>query len=183
MIVTDRWIFVHVPKAAGSSITQAFGRKSDLPTHTPLFQVEKGERFAFGFVRNPWARMVSLYRFMCQKTWYPRDAFDQQAMRAQGFKSWLMDGHFIMAEETETVPMQRRPQMYWLDGCDYIGRVEDMPHSFHEACRLGGLGERSLPHINRTSGGDWRAEYDNDTAEFVAHWFAPDIERFGYEAP
>lgn len=181
MILNDRWIFVHVPKAAGSSVTQVLGQKADLPTHTPLHEIEKGDRFAFGFVRNPWARMVSLYRFLCQKRWYPRDQYDQEEVRRMNFREWLMHGHFVMAEDHPgAIAMQRRSQLWWLDGCDYIGRVEDFPHSFREACEVAGIEHRSLPHTNRTTGGDWRAEYDNDTAAFIAQHFARDIDRFGY---
>jgi hypothetical protein len=181
VIYNDRFIFVHVPKTAGSSVTAALGNKASVATHTPLHEVEKGDRFAFAFVRNPWARMVSLYRFMCQKQWFPRDAFDQDAVRKMGFRNWLLTDNFVMTEDHPgATPMQRRPQVWWTEGCDYVGRVEDMPNSFHEACNLAGIGPVRLPHSNRTSGSDWREEYDGETVEFVAEHFAADIERFGY---
>ena len=182
MIITDRWIFVHVPKAAGSSVTIALGGKSgNVATHAPLFAVDKGNRFAFGFVRNPWARMVSAYRFLCQKRIYEWDTIDQPAICEMGFKGWLMGPEWFMAEDDAEWPAyQIRPQMWWLQGCDYIGRVEDMPRSFDEACRLAGAAERDLGWQNRTHGDDWRKEYDNETRAFIARWFAPDIARFGY---
>lgn len=201
MIVTPKWVFVHVPKSAGTSATQALGGKTQgISTHTPLRCVDKGDRYAFGFVRNPWARMVSLYRFMCQKPFKRTDNFDQQMIRAMGFKRWLIEDSFIMQEDDHPEgepwvmkthwrgdgglplpPMQRRPQMWWLEGCDYIGRVEDFPHSWNEALERGGIKPRNLNRINTTKGGDWRAEYDDESRAFIAEHFAPDIEFGGYD--
>lgn len=181
MIVTDRWIFVHVPKTGGQSVTRAIGFKSRMPTHTPLHAIDKGERFAFGFIRNPWARMVSLYRFMCQRKWKHGDPYDPEAIRKAGFREWLLHHPFVMREDVVTVPLQNRSQMYWLAGCDFIGRTEDMPSSFRAACLRAGIKGRTLPHINRTRGGDWRLEYDDTTAEHVARHFAADIAFGGYE--
>lgn len=199
VIITDRYIFVHVPKTGGQSITQALGTKSKVATHTPLRCVEKGNRFAFGFVRNPWARMVSLYRFMCQKPFLRSDNFDQKAVREMGFRRWLMEDQFFMMEdrnptgepwamrthwrgdgETDLPPMQRRSQLWWLDGCDFIGRTECLAADLTKVLRLINVNPPSLGHINRTTGGDYRHEYDDETRAFVAEHFAPEIERFGY---
>lgn len=213
MIYKPNYIFIHVPKTGGMSVSNALGGKDKKnSTHTPLRCVPKENRFAFGFMRNPWARMVSLYRFLCQKNFRRTDNFDQEAVRQMGFKKWLMDDEFIMTEDDHpqgepwvmkdhwrTEPpveegygtraprpkavaaMQRRPQMWWLEGCDFIGFTENMPDDFYMACELGGITRhKELPHINRTKGGNWRNEYDDQTIEFVAKHFAPDIEVGGY---
>lgn len=212
MIYTDKYIFVHVPKTGGQSISNALGnhKKREQSTHTPLRCVEKGDRFAFGFIRNPWARMVSLYRFCCQKNMGRGDNFDQKEIRDMGFKKWLLEYPFYMKEDIKPLDnvgnrvirenwrsfdtpskefqkvedrverMQERPQMFWLDGCDYIGRVEDYPDSFHKALSVGGLEKRVLPHINKTKGGDWRLEYDNEMIDHVSNHFNRDIEQGGY---
>ena len=197
MIVNDRYIFVHTPKTGGQSITQALGgRTQRLSLHTPLRCIEKGNRFAFGFVRNPWSRMVSLYRFMSQKTVLKIDDYDQPGMVAMGFKAWVMEEQFFMEQDkspwpcltenwtgdggSELLPMQRRPQLWWLDGCDFIGFYEEMRGGFNIALHEIGLDPRPLPHINATQGGDWRAEYDDESRAFIAKHFAPDIDRFGY---
>jgi len=187
------------------------GKHKTISTHTPLRCVEKGDRFAFGFMRNPWARMVSLYRFLCQKNFKKRDNFDQEAVRRMGFKRWLLEDEFIMTEDdhpegepwvmkdhwrmppVEDEPfgakpprerylkaMQRRPQMWWLEGCDFIGKLENVDTDWTKALELGGIKARSLPHSNRTKGGDWRLEHNDQTIEFIAEHFAPDIEFGGY---
>lgn len=203
MIYTDKYIFVHVPKTGGLSISAALGGKSKkLSTHTPLKCVPKGKRYAFGFIRNPWARQVSLYRFLCQKSFKRTDNFDQEAIRRMGFKTWLMNDEFIMQEDDHpegepwvmkdhwrtdktsqhhrVMGMQKRPQMWWLHGCDYIGKVEDLPNSFNTALELAGIPPKKLPHINKTKGSDWRHEYDQDTFDFIQDHFEEDINFGGY---
>lgn len=186
MICTGSYAFIHVPKTGGMAVTQALGGKSPgYATHTPLHCITMGERFAFGFIRNPWARLVSLYRFMCQKTLRETDNFDQDAVREMGFRRWLMDDRFYMQEDAEWMtsdlpPMQRRPQMWWLRGCDFIGRFENLTDDFRRACRLIDMTPPRLNHVNVTKGGDWRAEYDMPARRFVEQHFAADIEFGGY---
>lgn len=203
MILDARLIFVHVPKTGGQSVARALGGKTaGVSTHAPLRCVERGDRFAFGFVRNPWSRMVSLYRFLCQKPFRRTDNFDQARVRAVGFKVWLTEGEFLMQEDdrpegepwimpafwkgdggASLPPMQRRPQMWWLKGCDFIGRFERLEDDFRRALRAVDRTPPALGHVNRTEGGDWRREYDDASAAFIAEHFAADIDLFGYRGP
>jgi len=201
VIYDPAYIFVHVPKTGGTSVCNALGRstRKEFPAHTPLRCVEKGNRFAFGFVRNPWVRMVSLYRFMCQKEFKRTDNFDQEHVRKMGFKRWLMDDRFIMQEDTlpggepwvmrthwtgdggtELPPMQRRPQLWWLKGCDFIGRTETLAADLAEVVARLDIKANEVGRNNTTKGGDWREEYDAETRAFIAEHFRPDIATFGY---
>lgn len=203
MILRPTWIFVHVPKTGGISIDMALGGKTrSVSRHTPLKCVAKGNRFAFGFIRNPWERKVSLYRYLCQKRFERGDNFNQQEVRQMGFKRWLMEDEFFMMEDDHPTgepwvmrkywrsdsghdlpPMQRRPQLWWLEGCDFIGRFERLRDDFREAVRRAKVRAEPIGHRNRTTGGDWRDEHDDETVAFIAEHFAPDIAAFGYEAP
>ncbi len=194
MILANSYIFVHVPKTGGQSVSAALGGKStSVSTHTPLAGVDREGRFAFGFVRNPWERMVSLYHFLCQKTFKHTDNFNQPEVRAAGFKRWLLEHEFYMQEDYlpngecwvvggygELPPMQRRPQLWWLDGCDYIGRCEHLQKDFNRVCERIGIRVAELPHINKTKHQHYRGYYDGDTRDFIEHYFQPEIERFGY---
>ena len=78
MLISDshRFLFVHVQKTGGSTIdnglTAALGDVRRIPAanrHAPLdrlLQLEPGlaDYWTAGFVRNPWARMVSWWRMM-----------------------------------------------------------------------------------------------------------------------
>lgn len=195
MIITDKYIFVHVPKTGGQSVSKALGGKNqEVSTHTPLWAVEKGQRFAFGFVRNPWARMVSLYHFLCQKEFKKTDNFRQDEVRAAGFKRWLIEHEFYMQEDylpvgecwvvggkdtKSMLPMQQRPQMFWLNGCDYIGRFENLKQDFLLA--TAGLKVRQLTHMNKTKHEQYQTYYDTETRNFISEYFAEDIKKFGYQ--
>ena len=196
MIINDQYIFVHVPKTGGQSVTVALGGRSGPYLHTPLAAVQKEKRFAFGFVRNPWDRLVSLYHFLCQKNFKQTDNFDQAKVREVGFKAWLMDDEFFMNEDLkipltrkqdkgspkyDMLPMQKRTQMWWLDGCDFIGQFESLSLDFYKACNLVGIKGKGLPHINKTEHRHYRYYYDGEMIDFVAQHFKPEIEQFGYQ--
>ena len=183
MIVTDSWIFVHNPKAGGASVEKALGEplKSG-HLHSPLSAIQKGGRAAFGFVRNPWDRMLSLYAYQCQKPQPPKSPAYQQLIRDNGFKWWLMeDEYFIEGWTPGLEPIQRRSQMWWLEGCDFIGRFENLRLSFSWICGLYGIKERPLPHINASSHAHYSTYYDDESRAFVAEHFAPEIELIGYQ--
>src|SRR5258707_7699115 len=82
-----RCIFIHIPKTAGTSLSQAlFGRHS---RHIPYIEYEKGnprkfrQYFKFTFVRNPWDRLVSTYFFLKQGGLAPADPrWADQQLRA-----------------------------------------------------------------------------------------------------
>ena len=198
LIIDDKrkLIFVHVPKTGGQSISAALGGKtSGIPTHTPLFARDNPEYFKFGFVRNPWDRLVSLYSFLCQKQFKKTDNFKQDEVRAAGFKRWLIEHKFYMQEDylscgecwvvggddtKQLPPMQRRSQMFWVQGCDFIGCFENLAEDFRKACEMAGVKAKNLPHKNTTQHKHYREYYDDTARGFVAHHFKPEIEQFGY---
>jgi len=184
VILADKYIFVHVPKTGGQSISRALGGKTqDIATHTPLSAVDKDNRFAFGFVRNPWDRMVSLYCFLCQKTFKVTDNFNQKEVKKAGFKKWLMQYEFYMQEDClreGLQPMQRRTQLFWLRNCDYVGMLERIENDFKIACKLASIKQETLPHVNKTERGVYQQYYDNKSREHVAKFFEPEITKFGY---
>lgn len=189
-------MFVHVPKTGGQSICAALGGKTaDVSTHAPLFAYDNPNYFRFGFMRNPWDRMVSLYSFLCQKTFKKSDNFKQPEVRAAGFKRWLMEHEFYMQEDylpngecwvvggndTQVLPpMQRRSQMFWLDGCDFIGQMESLSDDFREICKMANIKAKSLPHRNKTSHKHYQEYYDDESRDFVDCHFKKDIILGGY---
>ena len=202
------FVFVHVYKNAGSSITEVLKPHGDLPprlddrlrrcrwigesglhigkfhffcNHASASEIRAelgGDRFdkmfSFGFVRNPWSRLVSLYH-------YKRVAIDASGTRrfTTSFEDWIA--------QLPHAPDKPPPQMHFLFSNEgkqlvsYIGRFEKLPRD------LGYIGDRigvsftSLGHLNATRHGHYRDYYDPRSREVVRRLFAPDIERFGYE--
>ena len=187
MILAPGYVFIHVPKTAGQSITSAIGERVSLPMHTPRFAVNVGERASFAFVRNPWARMVSFYRYLCQRHPLPGDMHNPSKMREMGFCAWLTGDPFWLAQDKawggrKLPPVQKRSQLWWANGCSLIGTVENLQQDFSDACWLAQIRNPSrLPRLNATEGGNWRDEYDVASRAFVAYYFAEDAKQFGYQ--
>ncbi|QYK40135.1 MAG: sulfotransferase family 2 domain-containing protein [Paracoccaceae bacterium] len=198
-VVGTGFLFIHVPKAAGQSLSARLGGVSrTLPGHAPLWWIDpaiRKDRFAFGFVRNPWDRLVSLYAFQSTKTVKNGESAEYQAfIRSIGFTRWLLEDRMFMPQDAawmapDLPPMQQRSQMWWVDGCDFVGNVETLDADFagiapRLALRRGwrevlGLRPR-MAHRNRSARAGYRDYYDAGTTAFVARHFAPEIERFGY---
>ena len=61
---SDNWLYVHVPKTGGTSISALLSEEvcENLAVHGKLqSQRNLGNRFVFGFVRNPFEWFGSLY--------------------------------------------------------------------------------------------------------------------------
>lgn len=68
-ILDSRVIFIHVPKAAGSSVkTELYGRPQYGHRRIAEFQAydrrKTAEFFKFAFVRNPWDRLLSAHAYL-----------------------------------------------------------------------------------------------------------------------
>lgn len=198
-VIGANFLFIHVPKAAGQSLSARLGGVTrTLPGHAPLWWVDpkvRHDRFSFGFVRNPWDRLVSLYAFQSTKKVKNGESPEyQQHIRDIGFRRWLLEDRMFMPQDqswmsTDLPPMQQRSQMWWVDGCDFIGTVERLEEDFGSILPMLHLRRRwwqlftpelKLRHCNRSVRSAYRDYYDNETAAFVARHFASEIDRFEY---
>lgn len=184
------FVFVHVPKTAGNAIENALPKcnrrhklfRSMVPREKHLhLEGAQNELFTFGFIRNPWDRMVSLYHFRSQKD-NQNNKFDQQRLIDYGFEKCLLTG--VLGENN---PPWDRPEldmtndaMTWLEGCDFIGRFERLQEDFDIICEILKIGQRDLPHTNSSKHTDYRQYYTPEMVEYVAKTHKQTIERFGY---
>lgn len=151
--------------------------------------------FVFAFVRNPWDRLVSEYRF--RQPPHP-------------FREWVLH-HFPGPEDDDYRSgddryRHVRPQTDFItdaDGhllTDYVGRFENLEADFAKVRTRIALAGEGLPHVNRSAGpaagngaggaagapsaaeasARYRDCYDADTLAFVADYYRRDIELFGY---
>jgi sulfotransferase famil protein len=200
------FVFVHVYKTAGTSITEILKPYGDVAPrldarlrrcrwisesglHIGNFhffcnhasaaeiRVELGANrfdtmFSFGFVRNPWSRLVSLYHYKCATTHCSARRFDMR------FDDWIAQ----LAHDQPRIPPQTR-FLFSSEGkqlVSYIGRVEKLPEDLDYIGDKIGVSFTSLRHLNATQHGHYRDYYDPRTEQIVRRLFAPDIERFGY---
>ncbi len=188
-----RCIFIHVPKCAGVSVSRSlFGDMVATHLAVKSFQLiyskqEFESYFKFTFVRNPWDRLFSAFRFLKRggmtdkdRAWAntqlaPYDTFDDFVRRwvtAKNVASWQ---HFKPQHRFLLDPAGRLQ-------IDYVGRFETLEQDFcHIAERLGI--ERTIAHHNRTDGPsatDYRSFYTDETRRIVADVYRRDIELFDY---
>lgn len=202
---SHRVLFVHVPKTGGSTIDAMFdneiadARKVDgCSRHATLRRLIKAEPivagyWTFGFVRNPWARMVSWWS-MVSMVFERAEAGVPQAQERinKNPGAWLPEGEYakdfdrFVLEGTRKIKKVGRPQVATLsrrDGslADFIGRVESFDEDYHAVRKRLGLAEVPLaPRRNTSPHGDYRDYYSPQTRQHVAEVFAADIDRFGY---
>jgi len=195
-----RCIFVHVPKTAGKSVLAEFG----LPEHGRDYRQRMGhieapydhhpireyqgrpwfdEYFKFGFVRNPWDRVVSAFFYLDAGGANAADA----AFRAEHLAAF--DGRFDLFVEGLPRLLEHkhlRPQTHWLTGADhrlavdFVGRYERFSDDLALVCDRLGLGCGTPAHRNPSEHRDYRSYYDPVLVRQVAALYATDIEMFGY---
>jgi hypothetical protein len=182
-----RFIFVHVYKAAGSSVSDAlapfahdgriYGIRNKHLTAAQIrarfpFPLFFDRYFRFAFVRNPWSLEASLYNFARRKGELPQ---------GQTFEAFL--------EGRRDRRSTKGPQAkFVIDGdgrtiVNHVGRMERIEEEFAGICRRIGFTERDRPqlaHANRSTFDDWRSYYTPRTRAMVAEMSARDIEMFGY---
>jgi len=192
---TTRSLFVHIPKASGVSIARAlYGNLGG--GHMPMRDYELAfgpqffaESFVFTFVRNPWDRLHSAYRFLAKGGMNRADAAWADVNRA-----YLNDfEHFVergladpaVARSIHIVPQQSylRSRAYGYRAIDFIGLYENIASDFDHVCRSIHGSVRPLPHENRTVGSavDYRAAYTERMRDIVGAFYASDIACFGYD--
>lgn len=186
---TLRAIFVHTPKAAGTSLALSiFGELPDHYTAADYIAVF-GRRtfdayFKFSFVRNPWDRLYSAYNFLRKGGWDEKDRawsnlhlggfsdFGDFVTRGLRRDEILTFTHFIPQHE---FVCDRHGRLL----VDYLGYFETIEDDYREICRRIGV-ESALAHTNRSTDFDYRSHYTDATRAIVAEVYRRDIEVFGY---
>jgi len=133
--------------------------------------------FKFTFVRNPWDRLYSLYRFQQRK--------NKIATETQGntFGLWLKS---TLNNQYDDPFEKLKPQVEWLKNfdnkidIDFIGRFENLASDVN---KLGEILEMKigLPHINQSLPIiHYSTAYDDELEELVRIHYKEDIEMFDY---
>lgn len=178
------YVFIHINKTAGSSIERAlklrFEHLTAAEKQASLGAFRWQRAFKFSFVRNPWARSLSHYKY--------RVTTNQTGMgdRHISFNDWIRRCYVDRDPRYYDQPKMFNTQLSWLrdrDGVvctDFIGRFENLPHDFQLLCQS--LNRVALlPHLKQTEPSDYRSYYGSQTTEIVRRTFAEDIEYFKYQ--
>ncbi len=143
-------------------------------------QLHLGEKlfshyFKFGFVRNPWDRVVSLFE--------RKEGIQMKGtMTFPEFVDWIQ-----YSSDTCVHPSRHKNQMDWFTNdngdfiVDFIGKFENIEQDWEKIAREIGAPPH-LPHKNkkRKKGKNFKDYYDERTKEVIREKFGKDIEYFGY---
>ncbi len=183
---THKFIFMHIYKTAGSSISRAlepYAKLLDPQIYPPHIKTSElilimGEQayksfFSFAFVRNPWDWQVSLYTYMLTSQQHHQHALVKGFGNFEGYIRWRCDKEvrfqkdFIFSENGEQL-------------VDFIGKYERLDDDFADICTRIGI-STSLPKINVSKTKPYQEYYTPETVELVRQTFEPDIRIFHYD--
>jgi hypothetical protein len=188
-------IFIHVPRTAGTSVAQALG--APMP-HYPVSRYAAFDPdafrlfFKFGFVRNPWDRLLSSFAYLRAAAEKARPFPD--TLWARRHLSQFADFEEFVLSLRQPASRRRimryihfRPQLSWLamprsskSELEFIGRFERLAHDFQFVAQHLSL-QGTLPTTRESRHGDYREAFTPAMRDVAAELYRADIDAFGYD--
>lgn len=179
-------IFVHIPKAAGTSISNALygGRQGH---HTAsAYKKANLEKFdcyyKFTIVRNPWDRLASTYHYLLKSPHAEDRAWaEKNITKYTSFESFVKNW---LSKDSVYTWKHLLPQSYFImEGneilVDDVFKMENISSDFPIiANKLGCL--KQLRHDNRIERQHYSSLYSKETIDIVSKVYERDIEEFDY---
>jgi hypothetical protein len=153
--------------------------------------------FKFAFVRNPWSRLISFYKYL---GYAGRLTFSEFIQGEFLEKEWGENQWFV-GPQYDYIFDEQGNQLV-----DYVGKLEALQKGFDDVCGQLQLPQTKLPYVNTTvhekgtlrtiknfikkispvhryieSYDHYSKYYDSETRGIVSEMYARDIEFFGYE--
>jgi chondroitin 4-sulfotransferase 11 len=212
-----KFLYLHIPKCAGTSIEKALKNICDIKLggyspevngweqHATYAQLIKykiidedlgNSCFKFTFVRNPYDRVVSEYKWRIKrfgnflngplnKTWgnfFPYDSVED-IRKNVSFADFVNKNYCYQEISYE---QHMKPQIEFIHDenntkIDFVGNFEKLQDDFNKVCDIIRMPRIELPHINKTQKDDYRKYYDSETYDIVTNMYKQDIKTFQYE--
>lgn len=161
------------PRTGSSSLVRSWGLGDSEQYAFHSVPKEGDTTWKYGFTRNPWDRVVSLYHLSWRES-YPHGEFTEWVLRG-------MPGEISFGDLWEELLTQ--PTYHWLQHADWVGRFEEREKELERLC---GILKRDFPeaHLGKSNRTGTYKEYfqDNQEAiEFVREKYLVDVHHYGYE--
>lgn len=155
--------------------------------------------FKFTFVRNPWARMVSLYsyqqkmayqwkhgegKFKNRKTSRWSSIQNHQGINCAKFMKkypTFKDAIFKALHQFTKTQFDYICDKNGKQLLDFVGKLENLQEDFNIVCDKIGIPRQELPHTNKSEHRHYTEYYDDEMKQFIAERCKWEIETFGYE--
>ena len=175
-----KFVYFVTPKVCTRSFFQLFKNiniNTSLADHYRELDLNECiEYFKFGLVRNPWDRLVSVWK---NKVIDNHQSGVKDLREYKNFSMFVKktceknlhkcDRHIML--QSELLPHEH---------LNWIGRFENLQEHFNTICDKIGIPRTQLPHENKSNHKHYTEYYDDETREIVAEKYAKDIEYFGY---
>jgi len=191
-------IFIHIPKAAGLAIYDAFGMERPYDTHAPVAAYLAADRqffenaFKFAVVRNPWDRLVSAFYFLKhgsddgKRTDEDKWWSDRYLSEVKTFRDFLWS---LRSPKYRRIVLAWRhfvPQYRFVTSVgsglalDKVVHFECLGAELHRVASQLGV-TLALTARNASDHPDYTSLYTEDDIEFVSRLYAHDLAFFGYQ--
>lgn len=183
-------IFIHITKTAGTSVAKSLFNY--LPYHYTAidYRVIYGKQkfnkyYKFAFVRNPWDRLYSAYRYLKSGGWNDNDKAWAEANLANFdnftdfIENWLTHGN--IKKHLHFMPQHHficDPKGQLL--VDYLAYFETINDDFNKIAQHLGINAK-IGHHNANPAESYLHVYNDKTQAIVADVYARDIALFGYQ--
>lgn len=200
---THRFVFIHVYKTGGTSISSALkpfverpvcvaqnggsggsspasSEPKKIPLHLSAAEAKRmlpdeifNGFFKFAFVRNSWDWEVSLYHFMLEE----QKHFQHELIKGLG--------SFDRYVEWRIAQPKRLQRDFLADESgallvNFVGRFTTLDEDFGTICERLGI-DAKLPHFRRSSHRPYCEYYDDRTKAMIADRYREDIEMFQFQ--
>ena len=160
---------LHPPRTGGTSIVDGWSIANEIGEYAQ-HRAPTPADFSYGFVRNPWDRVVSMYHNFAEAKGASFVEFVREIVG--GDKS-------IPFALTPTPQDYYRPCAFWMKGATFTGRFENRGAHLEILSRIL---DRPVPELHR-GGSDRRPYteyYDDDTRLLVEEEYQVDIALYSY---
>ena len=177
-----KFIFIHIPKNAGTSIRNSFDingyDKKVVRRRYPHYSCSVIKKYCgdttwnnfytFSVVRNPYDRMVSYYHYHKSNQYRHKST-----AREYDFSEWLVKGLDSNLKKT---------QSEYLDvDINHVMRYESLQDDFNLVCDNIEIPRYELPKYNTSNHLNFAVYYGEKEKDIVKGIFEEDFYRFGYE--
>jgi hypothetical protein len=203
------FVFIHVPKTAGTSLNKALGLNAPLGlanSHlrarnvVPVLKRVAPSVISVAFVRNPYARFVSLYNFArADESFYHSASNPGSAPCGKHIDYDILQGKNLeecaellvqgkLGEQPENTQAMWLPQVEWLIDykkilmVDFIGRVESLESDLNRLHRTYGIAIEPVPWLNKSaSKQEDDPQWTERARDLVRLYYKRDFEMLGYD--
>jgi hypothetical protein len=187
--LSDDWVMICTPRTASTSLSMMLNlvpASEETPGryfgHTTAFALASNfgfsnwrKVFSFGFVRNPWSRVVSICASINPKMLKSKESFEQ----------WLLGGmlnqdgklHMVTGKTHISLPCSA-----FVLPCTYVGRYETFREDVNRiCCILGRPAIKEWLHVqNSKLSISYKELYTDFSRNYIARVYREDVAAFGY---